>query len=204
MTTLREFCRATGAALHVAGVERYAAPLVRAGYLPRSRDEVSEQDAAFLLLAMAAAPCPGDAVEAVERLSRLPLLVFKRLLCDENSFPVEEWLHVDFPDEAETVCEIVENEIKFAAAGVAVDTFVQSVEISEGGGEAKIWAGARQGNEFYLICVVFADPATDLTVGLRRFVKIDSRAFRAMGAILAGRSDTPEIHDFPMHSMEIN
>ena len=35
MTTVRDLCQAVAAALQVAGVERYAARLVRAGYLPR-------------------------------------------------------------------------------------------------------------------------------------------------------------------------
>ncbi len=39
MTTTRDLCGALGAALHVPGVERHAARLVRVGYLPRSGDE---------------------------------------------------------------------------------------------------------------------------------------------------------------------
>jgi hypothetical protein len=39
MTTTRELCRALSAALQVPGVEKHAARLVRAGYLPRSGDE---------------------------------------------------------------------------------------------------------------------------------------------------------------------
>ncbi len=40
MTTTRELCHALGAALHVPGVERYAARLARDGYRPRAGDEV--------------------------------------------------------------------------------------------------------------------------------------------------------------------
>ncbi len=40
MTTTRGLCGALGAALQVPGVERHAARLVRAGYLPRAGDEV--------------------------------------------------------------------------------------------------------------------------------------------------------------------
>ena len=36
MTTVRDLCQAVAAALQVAGVERYAARLVREGNLPRS------------------------------------------------------------------------------------------------------------------------------------------------------------------------
>ena len=46
MTTTRDLCRALGAALQVPGVEKYAARLVRDGYLPRAGDEVDEADAA--------------------------------------------------------------------------------------------------------------------------------------------------------------
>ncbi len=46
MTTTRDLCRALGAALQVPGVERYAARLVRDGYLPRAGEKVDEADAA--------------------------------------------------------------------------------------------------------------------------------------------------------------
>ncbi len=39
MTTTHALCGALGAALQVSGAEKYAARLVRAGYLPRSGDE---------------------------------------------------------------------------------------------------------------------------------------------------------------------
>ncbi len=39
MTTTRDLCGALGAALQVPGVEKYAARLVRDGYLPRTGDE---------------------------------------------------------------------------------------------------------------------------------------------------------------------
>ncbi len=37
---VRELCRVLATALHIPGVERHAARLVRDGYLPRSGDEV--------------------------------------------------------------------------------------------------------------------------------------------------------------------
>ncbi len=39
MTTTRDLCGAPSAALQVRGVEKYAARLVRDGYLPRAGDE---------------------------------------------------------------------------------------------------------------------------------------------------------------------
>ncbi len=46
MTTTRDLCGALGAAQQVRGVEKYAARLVRDGYLPRAGDEVDEDNAA--------------------------------------------------------------------------------------------------------------------------------------------------------------
>ncbi len=46
MTTTRDLCGSLGAALQVPGVEKYAARLVRDGYLPRTGDEVDEAAAA--------------------------------------------------------------------------------------------------------------------------------------------------------------
>ncbi len=46
MTTTRDLCRAMGVVLQVPGVEKYAARLVRDGYLPRAGDEVDEAEAA--------------------------------------------------------------------------------------------------------------------------------------------------------------
>ncbi len=40
MTTTRDLCRGLAAALQVPGVERHAVRLVRAGYLPRTGEEV--------------------------------------------------------------------------------------------------------------------------------------------------------------------
>ncbi len=46
MTTTRDLCRGLAAALQVPGAEKYAARLVRDGYLPRAGDEVDEDNAA--------------------------------------------------------------------------------------------------------------------------------------------------------------
>ena len=78
MTTTRDLCGALGAALQVPGVERYAARLVRDGYLPRAGDEVDEGDAAILLLAVAAAPHPDQATDAIESLMSRRLMLLSR------------------------------------------------------------------------------------------------------------------------------
>ncbi len=46
MTTTRALCGALSVILQVPGVEKYAARLVRDGYLPRAGEEVDEEDAA--------------------------------------------------------------------------------------------------------------------------------------------------------------
>ncbi len=51
MTTTRDLCHTLGVALQVPGVERYAARLLRDGYLPRAGDEVDEADAALTFAA---------------------------------------------------------------------------------------------------------------------------------------------------------
>ena len=56
MTTTRILCNVLGAALHMPGVERHAARLVRYGYLPRAGEDVNFHDAATLLLVVGAAP----------------------------------------------------------------------------------------------------------------------------------------------------
>ncbi len=69
MITTRELCRVLATALHVSGVERYAARLVRRGLLPRAGYEVEAIDAAVLLMAVAAAPRPEDAPHVVATLA---------------------------------------------------------------------------------------------------------------------------------------
>ena len=198
MTTLRELCSAAGDALHIPGVERYAAPLVRESLLPRSREEVGARDTAILLLAVAAAACPGDAVEVVERLVHLPLILLKRHLYNENSFPEENWVHGRIPDSPLTIVEAVEHEIACAAGDISV----RAIEIAEGGGHAKIYGIARHEGENYIIHVIYADPVVDWTAGLYRFVRVDQCAFRAMGSILAGHSGQPVTHEIPMQSLQ--
>ena len=70
MTDTRELCRVVGAALHVPDVERYAARLVRRGLLPRAGEAVDAWNAAALVLAVAAAPCPEGAPRVVVTLAK--------------------------------------------------------------------------------------------------------------------------------------
>ena len=91
MTTTRELCRVLATALHVPGIERYAARLVRDGLLPCSSEEVDERDAAMLLLAVAATPYPAQATQVVEILASLnlgylvrKLTAFALLQCDDD------------------------------------------------------------------------------------------------------------------------
>ena len=111
---------------------------------------------------------------------------------------------MDLPATYETAVEIVENEIKSAAEDVFPDTVVLNIDIAEGGGEVKFYCVAKRDGRVYIVHVAFAEPVADLTPGLSRFSKVNNRAFRAMGAILTGRSDLLTIHDFPAPSMELH
>ncbi len=62
---VRELCRLLSATLHIPGVERFAARLVRCGLLPRAGCEVYALDAALLLMAVVASPRPADAPRVV-------------------------------------------------------------------------------------------------------------------------------------------
>ena len=75
--TLRELCNLLGETLHLPGVGRWAAPLVRRILLPRSGCEVNALDVA-LLLAVVAAPRPADAACVVVTLAELPLVFVDR------------------------------------------------------------------------------------------------------------------------------
>ncbi len=69
MTTTRELCHLLSATLHLPGVDRYAARLVRRGLLPRAGCKVYALDAALLLMAVMAAPRPADAPRVVATLA---------------------------------------------------------------------------------------------------------------------------------------
>ncbi len=66
---VRELCSLLSTTLHIPGVERYAARLVRCGLLPRAGCEVCSLDAALLLMAVVAAPRPADAPRVVVTLA---------------------------------------------------------------------------------------------------------------------------------------
>lgn len=70
---VRNLARVIGAALQIQGVERHAARLARAGWLPRAGCPVDADDAAALLLAVLGAPDPEGAVVVVDNAALLPL-----------------------------------------------------------------------------------------------------------------------------------
>jgi len=91
----RTLCRALGAAFQVAGVEKYAARLVRDGLLPRSGEEVDERDAAMLLLAVLGTSQPEQASWMAERLVDLP-----RLRVSEQLGLLEWWIPAPDADQS--------------------------------------------------------------------------------------------------------
>ncbi len=75
---VRELCRVLATVLHMPGVDRYAARLIRRGLLPRAGCEIDALDAALLLAAVVAAPRPVDAPRVVVTLADLPLVFVER------------------------------------------------------------------------------------------------------------------------------
>ena len=75
--TLRELCNPLGETLHLPGVERWAARLVRRVLLPRSGCEVNALNVA-LLPAVVAAPRPADAACVIVTLAEPPLVFVDR------------------------------------------------------------------------------------------------------------------------------
>ncbi len=75
--TLRELCKLLGETLHLPGVGRWAARLVRRVLLPRSGCEGNALDVA-LLLAVVAALGPAETVCVVVTLAELPLVFVDR------------------------------------------------------------------------------------------------------------------------------
>jgi hypothetical protein len=114
---LRELVHLISTTLQVLGVERHAARLMRAGYLPRSSDTADEDDAALLLLAVMAAPDPSDAVEVVDRLSRLPLVTLRHRTLGGGVLPFEEWSDTAISDDPPTFPDLVAGEILSGSSG---------------------------------------------------------------------------------------
>ena len=122
MIDTRELCRVVGAALHVTGIERYAARLVREHWLPRAGESVDAWDAATLVLAVAATRCPEDAPRIVDELSVLPLQGAQRFVQGHETWVMatagDRFLIPATPRDA--LAEAIEYEVSGAVEGGAI------------------------------------------------------------------------------------
>ena len=73
MTTVRQLCNVLVPFLGIPNLTSFAAPLVRAGWLPRAGEKVDTIDAAVLLAGVLAAPAPVVVVDALHTLKEARL-----------------------------------------------------------------------------------------------------------------------------------
>ena len=134
---VRKLCRVLSATLHLPGVERYAARLVRRGLLPRSGCEVGALDVALLLAAVVAAPRPADAPRVVVTLADLPLVFVERRVGSAKS---PTWV----PGTDDDIAAMFGDPLEVLAAAIeeAPDPEGQfifgSLRIAEGGASAEL------------------------------------------------------------------
>ncbi len=182
MITTRDLCRAMGAALQVRGVERYAARLVRDGYLPRAGEEVDEHDAAILLLAVLGTADPNQASETAERLAALP-----RLRVSEQLGFLEWWTPTTDADQSRfelTLVDLVRDILKC----LVEDTpGVRAGKIIVVRDDADVTVFVHSGTGFYR--VAYGAPSIAIT-GLRVSASISGDGLKALADAL--KPDSPE------------
>ncbi len=179
MTTTRDLCRAMGAALRVPGVEKYAARLVRDGYLPRAGEEVDEHDAATLLLAVAAAPHPEQATDVIESLMGLSPRTFS---WSSNDFVPrfvfgEHWTFADNPSRwmAATAIEEIADVLANESAEVHCDRLV----VEQGGANATLYLRSMIFGEHRTYRMHYGD-ARSFSAGLWTTVEIPQASINAV------------------------
>lgn len=84
MTTTRELCDGLSAILQVPKIERWAARLVRDGFLPHAHEPVDDYEAALLLLTILGTPDPRQASMTAKRLAQMPLTQVSKLAGGED------------------------------------------------------------------------------------------------------------------------
>jgi len=167
MASTRDLCRVLGAALHVHDIERYAARLVRDGWLPRAGAEVDESDAATLMLAVAGAAHPSQAGEAVEAISGLPLA-----LMSPSSMPEIETLAPASPLDA--IADAIANLGRHPFTLVTVEQGAACVVVQG-------FVSDRPCGQFFT--ATYGDISTERH-GLRVYVEIPPAALEAVAAAL--------------------
>lgn len=195
--TIRELCSVIGSALHVPDVQRWAAPLVRAGLLPRAGAEVDVSAAAVLLLAVAAAPDPKDAPRIVAGLGALPLLCLER---NDGSLAFEKWapateedLSLVSPDPGHAVAWAIES------ASMPADTEGKfqfgRLRIEEGGVNALLHGWVLFGGVVREYRALYAMPGPGISPPLRRLVEIQASAINAVADALTPADERIVTHE---------
>ena len=189
MTTTRELCRSLGAALQVPGVERYAARLVRDGFLARAGDEVNGAEVVALLLAVLGASHPNQASQTVERLAGLSRLQ----VCKAFGF-WEAWMPVPDADVSrfgltpvDMVLDILECLVE-GVPGVRAGLIIVARDADE------VVVHLHSAGEFYR--VTYGDSAA-FPAGLRVFASVSEPEIQALANSL--KSSSPEA---PSHAVE--
>ena len=191
---VRELCRVLAMALHMPGVERYAARLVRRGLLPRSGCEIGALDAALLLAAVVAAPRPADAPRVVVTLADLPLVFVERKTGSAKS---PTWV----PGTDDDIAAMFGDPLEVLAAAIeeAPDPEGQfifgSLKIEEGGDSAELHGCL--GAEYHEYRAGYALAGLGSPSGLTRFVEIHRDVIQAIAGALWPAAEDVVSHDEP-------
>ena len=190
---VRKLCRVLSATLHLPGVERYAARLVRRGLLPRSGCEVGALDVALLLAAVVAAPRPADAPRVVVTLADLPLVFVERRVGSAKS---PTWV----PGTDDDIAAMFGDPLEVLAAAIeeAPDPEGQfifgSLRIAEGGASAELHGCL--GADYHEYRAGYALRVSDSPSGITRFVEIHGDVIQAIaGAMWPTAECTTDHHD---------
>ena len=197
MTTTRDLCGAIGSALHVPGVKRWAAPLVRAALLPRAGSEADAGDAAVLLLAVAGAPDPEDAPRVVAGLGALPLLCLQRnvgsLVFEMWTPATEEDLWLVSPDPAHALAWAIESASE--PAGTEGRFLFGRLRIEEGGVNALLHGWVSFGGVLREYRATYAMPGPVISPPLRRLTEIQASAVNAVADALTPADERIVAHE---------
>lgn len=192
MITTRDLCRVLSAALHVPGVERYAARLVRRGLLPRAGCEVCALDAALLLAAVVAAPRPVDAPRVVVTLAHLPLVFVERKVGSAKS---PTWV----PGTDDDIAAMFGDPLEVLAAAIEEvpdpegQFLFGSLKIAESGVSAEFHGCL--GAEFHEYRAGYALAGRPKPSGITRFVEIHRDVIQALADALWPAAEHAASHD---------
>ena len=195
--TIRDLCAVIGSALHIPDVQRWAAPLVRAGLLPRAGAEADASDAAVLLLAVAAAPDPKDAPRVVAGLGALPLLCLERndggLAFERWTPPTEEDLSLMSPNPEHALAWAIDS--VSVPAGTEGKLQFGRLRIEEGGVNALLHGWVFFGGAMREYRAIYAMPGPDISPPLRRLTEIQASAINAVADALTSADKRIVTHE---------